>query len=120
MQNLTPGMTALILNGPFAGYSGLIKSVSETAIITEIELYGRKTPITLTPKDVRALDQISSWQEEPASERPFRVGDTVFIHEAIYDLPDQIGSVIAVLSDPQQCVVSLDEGGKQHTRAYAF
>ncbi len=120
MPDPMPGISVLLLHGPFAGHSGLVASVSNTEIVVKIELFGYTTPITCTPKDIVIMDQISSLEQEAMAESLFHVSDTIFIHQSAYGQPDtigQIGSVIAVLPELQKCTVRLDE---QHIGVFAF
>lgn len=119
MQHLKAGTTVLILNHRwYDGRRGQILSSTATGYMVKIdEPFSLEKTIELTAEDLIALDQI-----KPVTEGPFHTGDTVFVHKAAYEMPQdqgQTGTVISAFLTWQKCLVHLDEEDQDDT-LYSF
>lgn len=120
MQQQTPGMTVLILDGPWwsVGKQAQIISATTTHVVLAVHDVVRQETIKLAPEQVIVLDQIA-----PTTDGPFHSGDTVFIHESAFGQArdrGQVGKVISAFPAWQKCLIRLDEGEEENRKLYDF
>jgi transcription termination/antitermination protein NusG len=60
LQQVREGQIVRVIAGPFAGFRGEVAAVDEQTVNVAVQVFGRVTPIDLTPEQIELVPENSS------------------------------------------------------------